>query len=147
MQLSMQGKGNAGQRNGVNGDLIIKIEEKEHPKFTRDGNNLIYDLYISLPQAALGDSVEVPTIDGKVKIKIDAGTQSGKILRLRSKGIPDINGRGKGDQLIHVNVWTPKKLSKEEKELLEKLKDSENFKPTPGKSDGGFFSKMKDFFS
>ena len=112
----------------------------------RDGNNVIYDLFISFVDAALGSSIEVPTIDGKVKIKIEPGTQSGKMLRLKGKGIKDINGYSKGDQLIMVNVWTPTQLSKDEKESLEALRDSENFKPDPGKSDKSFFDKMKEFF-
>ena len=129
------------------GDLLILIEEMEDEVLQRDGNNVVYDLYLNFVDAAIGTSIEVPTIDGNVKIKIDAGTQSGKILRLRGKGIKDINGYGKGDQLIHVNVWTPRKLSDEEKSTLEGLKDSPNFKPQPGKQDKGFFDKMKEFFN
>lgn len=146
MQLSMAGKGNIPKRGGVPGDLLIVIEEEEHDFLKRDGNNIIYDLYINFANAALGTSLEVPTIDGKVKIKLDPGTQSGKILRLRGKGIKDINGYGNGDQLIHVNVWTPKALSKEEKEILERFKDSPNFNPAPGKNEKGFFDRMKEFF-
>jgi molecular chaperone DnaJ len=146
MTLSMSGKGNMPPGGGVAGDLQILIEEEPHPELQRDGNNVVYELYISLPQASLGDSVEIPTISGKAKIKIDEGTQSGKILRLRGKGIPDVNGYGTGDQLVHVNVWTPKSLSKEEKEILEKLKNSDNFKPNPSKSDKGFFDRVKEFF-
>ncbi|MDX1629946.1 MAG: molecular chaperone DnaJ [Fulvivirga sp.] len=146
MQLSMSGKGNEAPGGGPAGDLLIVIEEKDHDQLVRDGNNVVYDLYISFIDAALGASAEVPTITGKVRIKIEPGTQSGKILRLKGKGIKDINGYGKGDQLVHVNVWTPKKLSAEEKSLLEQLKDSSNFKPKPGKSDKGFFEKMKEFF-
>jgi molecular chaperone DnaJ len=146
MQLSMSGKGNVPKRGGMPGDLLIVVEEKEDETLKRDGNNIIYDLYVNFADAALGTSVEVPTIDGKVKIKLEAGTQSGKVLRLRGKGIRDINGYGKGDQLIHVNVWTPKKLSKQETEILEKLKESPNFSPQPDKSDKGFFDRMKEFF-
>lgn len=146
MQLSMSGKGNYGPNGGAPGDLLILIEEEEHDLLKRDGNNVIYDLHISFVDAALGSEVEVPTIEGKVKIKIEGGTQSGKILRLRGKGIKDINGYNKGDQLIHVNVWTPKHLSAEEKALLEKLRDSPNFKPNPGKGDRSFFERMKEFF-
>lgn len=145
MQLSMSGKGNE-IPGGIAGDLLIVIEEVEDQILQRDGNNVIYDLYVSFIDAALGASVEVPTIEGKVKIKIDAGTQSGKMLRLKGKGIKDINGYSRGDQLIMVNVWTPTHLSKEEKQSLESLKDSENFKPDPGKSDKTFFDKMKEFF-
>ncbi|EAZ79504.1 molecular chaperone DnaJ [Algoriphagus machipongonensis] len=145
MQLSMSGKGNE-IPGGIAGDLLIVIEEVEDQILQRDGNNVIYDLYVSFIDAALGASVEVPTIEGKVKIKIDAGTQSGKMLRLKGKGIKDINGYSRGDQLIMVNVWTPTHLSKEEKQSLESLKDSENFRPDPGKSDKTFFDKMKEFF-
>lgn len=146
MQLSMTGKGNEAPGGGPAGDLIILIEEIEHKELKRDGNNIIYDLYLNFADAALGTSVEVPTIEGKVKIKIDAGTQSGKILRLRGKGIKDLNGYGKGDQLIHVNIWTPKQVTSEERKILEKLKASDNFRPNPGTNEKGFFDKMKEFF-
>ncbi|GAB4287250.1 MAG: molecular chaperone DnaJ [Marinilabiliales bacterium] len=146
MQLSVSGKGNAARRGGINGDLIILIEEEKHPELVRDGNNLIYNLFLSFPDAALGTSVEIPTVDGKVKVKIEAGTQSGKILRLRGKGLPDVNGYSKGDLLIQVNVWTPKDLSKEEKKILEKLKESPNFKPKPSVADKNVFNRMKDLF-
>ncbi len=146
MQLSMSGKGNE-VPGGIPGDLLIVIEEVEHEKLKRDGNNVIYDLHVSFVDAALGSSVEVPTIDGKVKIKVEPGTQSGKILRLRGKGIKDIDGYSKGDQLIHVNVWTPKYLTKEERDILESLRDSKNFQPDPSASDKGFFEKMKEFFN
>ena len=146
MQLSMSGKGNQAPLGGVAGDLLILIEEKEDDLLKRDGNNVIYDLYVSFIDAALGTSLEVPTIDGRVKIKLEPGTQSGKILRLRGKGIKDLNGYGKGDQLIHVNVWTPKSLSSEEKTTLETLRNSPIFKPNPGKSDKSFFERMKEFF-
>ena len=146
MQLSMSGKGNMAPGGGVPGDLLILIEEIESEELKRDGNNIVYDLYVNFADAALGSSVEVPTIDGKVRIKIDPGTQSGKILRLRGKGIKDINGYGKGDQLIHVNVWTPKKLSSEEKQILEKLRTASNFQPQPGKGEKGFFEKIREFF-
>lgn len=146
MQLSMSGKGNVPERGGVAGDLLIQIEEEPHPLLKRDGNNVIFDQYISFVDASLGAELEVPTIDGKVKIKIDPGTQGGKILRLRGKGIKDINGYGKGDQLIHINVWTPKHVSSEERALLEKLRTSNNFTPHPGKHEKGFFEKMKEYF-
>ncbi|MCL4108686.1 UNVERIFIED_CONTAM: hypothetical protein GTU68_007004 [Idotea baltica] len=147
MQLSMRGNGNAGQQGGPNGDLLINIEEKPHESLKRDGSNVIYDLYLNFADASLGTSVEVPTIDGKVKIKIPAGTQSGKIFRLQGKGLPVVQSYQKGDQLIHLSVWTPKKLSDEEKDLLEKLREMPNFNPQPSKSDKGFFEKMKDYFS
>jgi molecular chaperone DnaJ len=145
MQLSMSSKGNE-TPGGVPGDLLIVIEEVEDTILQRDGNNVIFDLYVSFIDAALGASVEVPTIEGKVKIKIDPGTQSGKMLRLKGKGIKDINGYTRGDQLIMVNVWTPTHLSKEERQLLESLLHSENFKPDPGKGDKTFLDKMKEFF-
>ena len=146
MQLSMSGRGNMGPGGGHPGDLLIIIEEKEHDILKRDGNNIIFDLYVSFIDAVLGTSLEVPTIDGKVKIKLDPGTQSGKILRLRGKGIQDIDGYGKGDQLIYVNVWTPQHLTSDERRMLENLKSSENFKPAPDKNEKGFFERMKEFF-
>ncbi len=146
MQLSMAGKGNVPPRGGVAGDLLIVIEEEPHEELSREGNNVIYDLYISFIDAVMGVSVEVPTIDGKARISLEAGTQSGKILRLKGKGIPQLNSYTKGDQLVHINVWTPKQLTGEERSLLEKLRNSANFQPKPNKSDKGFFEKMKDFF-
>lgn len=146
MQLSMSGKGNAAPRGGIPGDLIILVEEIAHPTLKRDGNNIIYDLHISFIDAALGTAAEVPIIDGKARIKIDPGTQSGKILRLKGKGLPGINSYGRGDQLVYVNIWTPKKLDVEEKALLEKLRNSENFQPHPDKKDKSFFERMKEYF-
>lgn len=146
MQLSVSGKGNAARRGGVNGDMILAIEEEKHEELLRDGNDLLYNLFVTFPDAALGSNVEVPTLDGKVKIKIEPGTQSGKILRLRGKGLPEINSYGKGDLLVRVNVWIPKNISKDEKKLLEKLNESNNFKPNPEKSDKNFFERMKDYF-
>ncbi len=146
MQLSLRGRGNAGMQGGPAGDLLINIEEKPHEFLQRDGMNLVHELYLNFADAALGTSVEVPTIDGMVKIKIPNGTQSGKIFRLKGKGLPSVQSYGRGDQLIHVNVWTPKKLNNEERDLLEKLRDLPNFKPQPGKSDKGFFEKMRDYF-
>ncbi len=147
MQLSMSGKGNAAARGGIAGDLIVLIEEIPHPDLKRDGNNLLYDLYISFPDAALGTSVDVPTVDGKVRIKLSAGTQGGKVLRLKGKGLPDVNGYGKGDLLINVNIWTPRSLTHEEKKNLENLKNSPNFKPNPTSKDKSYFSRMREFFS
>ncbi len=146
MQLSMSGKGNAAPRGGIPGDLIILIEEIPHESLKREGNNVIHDLHISFVDAAIGASVEVPTIDGKAKIKIEPGTQGGKILRLKGKGIPEVNSYHKGDQLIYVNIWTPKALSKDEREMLDKLRESPNFKPQPGKNEKSFFDKMKEYF-
>ena len=147
MQLSVTGKGNAGPKDGIAGDLIVLIEEIPHETIKRDGTNLLYDLYLNFADAALGTEAEIQTISGKVKIKIDPGTQSGKVLRLKGKGIPNIQGYGgKGDFLIYVNVWTPQKLSKDEKAALEKLRNSENFEPKPTSKDKGFFDRMKDYF-
>ena len=146
MQLSVRGKGNAARRGGINGDLIVLIYEETHKELIREGNDLHYNLFISVPQAALGTPVEVPTITGKVKVKIEAGIQPGKILRLRGKGLPDVNGYGRGDLLVNINVWIPKNLSKEERKLMEKFLESDNFKPAPSQHDKGFFHKVKNFF-
>lgn len=146
MQLSMSGKGNAAPRGGISGDLIILVEEVPHETLKRDGINVIYDLYINFADAALGTSVEIPTIDGRAKIKIEPGTQGGKILRLKGKGLPEVNSYHRGDQLVYVNVWTPKAVSKEERELLERLKNSSNFKPQPGKNEKSFFERIKEYF-
>ncbi|TDH27871.1 molecular chaperone DnaJ [Segetibacter sp. 3557_3] len=147
MQLSLSGKGNAGERGGMPGDLIILIEEEPHPLLHRDGLNVAFDLYISFPDAVFGTQVEVPTIDGKAKIRVPAGTQSGKIFRLKGKGFPEVNGYSKGDQLIHVNVWTPQNVSGDEKSMLERMNASNNFKPHPDKSEKSFFDKIKEAFS
>ncbi|MDX2001496.1 MAG: molecular chaperone DnaJ [Chitinophagales bacterium] len=147
IQLSMSGKGNAGERGGAPGDLIVAIEELPHEELKREGIDIIYDLHINFVDAALGVNPEVPTIDGKAKIKIPAGTQGGKIFRLKGKGIPNINNSYEiGDQLVNVNIWTPKNLSNEERNLLEKLRNSPNFQPQPDKEDTGFFQRMKDYF-
>ncbi len=146
MQLSMSGKGNAAPRGGVPGDLIILVEETPHESLKREGINVIYDLHVSFVDATLGSSIEVPTIDGKARIKLDPGTQGGKILRLKGKGVPEVNSYHKGDQLVQVNIWTPKILNNEERELLEKLKESQNFKPSPGKNEKSFFDRMKEYF-
>ncbi len=146
MQVKVSGKGNAARRGGINGDLLVIIHEEKHPHLIREGNDLIHNLYLSIPQAALGDTVEIPTVDGKAKIKIDSGTQPGRILRLKGKGVPEVNGYGRGDLLVHINVWIPKNLDKEEQKLFEKMKQSDNFTPRPEKSEGGFFSRMKNFF-
>lgn len=147
MQLKVSGKGNEAPGNGVPGDLLVAIEEKEHPTLQREGDNLHYDLYISYSEAVLGASREIDTVSGKVRIKIDEGVQSGKILRLRGKGISNINGYGKGDLLVHVNVWTPKELNKEQRDFFEKMATDDNFQPNPEKSDKSFFEKVKDMFS
>lgn len=147
MQLSVRGKGNAGARNGVAGDLLILIEEEKHKDFERDGSNLIYNLFISMPQAALGCNVDVPCIGGTASIKIPAGTQSGDIIRIKGKGLPEINSHRTGELIVNVNVWTPKKLSKDEEKIMQQLLESENFKPKPGANDKSAFDKIRDFFS
>ncbi|WP_205509276.1 molecular chaperone DnaJ [Longitalea arenae] len=147
MQLSLGGRGNAGERGGPPGDLIVLIEEEQHKELHRDGLNVAYELHISFPDACFGTSVEVPTIDGKARIKIPAGTQSGKIFRLKGKGFPGVNSYEKGDQLIYVNVWTPQNLTADEKAMLEKMNGSPNFKPQPEKSDKSFFDKVREMFS
>ncbi|MDE5638467.1 MAG: molecular chaperone DnaJ [Odoribacter sp.] len=146
MQLSISGKGNAARRGGVSGDLIVLVEEQEHEQLVRDGNDLLYSAFVSFPDAVLGSSVEIPTLEGKVKVKVDAGTQPGKILRLRGKGLPDINGYGKGDLLVKINVWIPKNLSKDDKKMMEKLQENPVFKPGKTDEKNGFFQKVKDFF-
>jgi molecular chaperone DnaJ len=147
IQLAMNGKGNEAPGGGMPGDLLILIEEAEDKVLKRDGSNVIYDLHLSFIEATLGTSVEVPSIGGKVRIKIDPGTQSGKILRLRGKGIKDLNGYGHGDQLIYINVWTPKKLTAEERSKIESLRDSPNFQPQPDANEKGFFERMKEYFA
>jgi len=147
MQVTVSGKGNAAERGGVPGDLLIVIEEQEDLNLKRDGNNLHHDLYISIPDAALGITLEVPTIDGKAKIKIEPGTQGGRVLRLKGKGIPQLNSNFRGDLLININVWTPQSLTSDEKKILEKLKTAHNFTPHPGKGDKSFFEKMKEYFN
>ena len=147
MQLKVANKGNDAPGNGVPGDLLVAIEEKEHTFLQREGDNLHYDLYISFSEAVLGTSKEIDTVSGKVRIKIDEGVQGGKILRLRGKGIPNINGYGKGDLLVHVNVWTPKVINREQREFFERMANDENFQPRPEKSDKSFFEKVKDMFT
>jgi molecular chaperone DnaJ len=147
MQLKVGGKGNDAPGNGVPGDLIVAIETLEHDTLKREGDNLHYDLYISLSDAVLGTSKDIDTVSGKARIKLEPGLQSGKILRLRGKGIKSINGYGAGDLLVHVNVWTPKELNKEQKTFFEKMLGDENFEPRPEKSDKSFFEKVKDMFA
>jgi molecular chaperone DnaJ len=147
MQMNVSGKGNAGERGGLPGDLIILIEEEPHKELYREGLNVAYELHLSFTDAVFGTQVEVPTIDGRAKIKIPAGTQSGKIFRLKGKGFPAVNSYEKGDQLIQVSVWTPQQLNADEKAALEKLGQSPNFKPHPEKSDKNFFDKIKEMFS
>jgi molecular chaperone DnaJ len=146
MQMTVGGKGNAPRRGGINGDLLVVIDEEEHPELIREGNDLIYNLFISIPDSVLGTHVEVPTVDNNVKIKIEPGTQPGKILRLRGKGLPEVNGYGRGDLLVNVNVWIPKALNKDELKIFEKFRDSDSFTPDPDKNDKGFFERMKGYF-
>ena len=145
MQLSMNGKGNAARHGGINGDLLILIEEEPHPELIRDENDLLYNLLLSVPQAALGATVEVPTIDGKAKLKIEPGTQPGKVLRLRGKGLPNVNGYGTGDLLVNVSVYVPETLNKEEKKALEEMERSDNFKPNTSIKEK-IFKKFKSLF-
>ena len=146
MQLSVSGKGNVAPRGGIAGDLIVLIEEIPHEFLKRDGKNLHYDLYISYSDAVLGANPEIQTISSKVKIKLDEGIQSGKILRLRGKGLPSVESYGTGDLLVHVNVWTPQNLDKEQKKFFEASKDKDNFKPDPDKDNKSFFDKVKEMF-
>ena len=147
MQLKMSGKGNDAPGNGISGDLIILIQVESHKSLSREGDNLHMDLYVSLPEAILGASKEIDTVQGPVRIRLEAGIQSGKILRLKGKGIPSLNGYGKGDLLVHVNVWTPQHLSKEQKQFFESMSDDEHFVPEPKKGDKSFFDRVKDMFS
>jgi molecular chaperone DnaJ len=148
MQLSVTGKGNAARRGGINGDLIVLVEEEPHDELIRDENDLIYNLFLNFPDMALGTTAEIPTVDSKVKVKIDAGTQPEKVLRLRGKGLPDVNGYGKGDLLVKIHSWVPTRLNSEEKKLLEKLQQMPNFQGNPqeGSNKSTFFNKMKDMF-
>ena len=147
MQLSKRGFGNAGKNGGPAGDLLVAVEEKPHDHFSRDGQNIMYDLFLNFADAALGTSVEVPTLKKKVKITIPPGTPAGKIFRLRGKGVPSVQGYAtKGDQLINVNIWTPKKLTKEDRKVLEQMRGMESFQPKEGKDQKGFFARMKDYF-
>ena len=147
MQLNISGRGNAGERGGSAGDLVILIEEDQHKDLVREGLNVAFELHVSFPEAAFGTTVEVPTIDGRAKIKIPPGTQSGKVFRLKGKGFPAVNSYERGDQLVQVNIWTPQVLSSEERTILEKLTNSPNFKPAPEKNQKSFFDKMREMFS
>ena len=147
MQLAMQGQGNAAPRGGIAGDLIVLVEELEHDTFERQESNLYYNAFITYAQAAMGGTVEIPTLNGKVKIKVEQGTPSGKVVRLRGKGLPEMNGYGRGDLLVSLNVWVPKSLTKEERKTLEDLDKHDNFQPNPTKQERGFFDKMKEMFS
>ena len=146
MQMTVGGKGNAPRRGGINGDLLVVFDEEEHTELIREGNDLIYNLFISIPDAVIGTHVEVPTVENNVKIKIEPGTQPGKILRLRGKGLPEVNGYGRGDLLVNVNVWIPKNVNRDELKVFEKLRESDSFTPKPDKNDRGFFDRMKGYF-
>jgi len=146
MQLSVNGKGNAAARGGINGDLIVVINEEPHRQLKRDGQNLLYDHYISIPDAVLGTTIEIPTVDGKAKIKVPAGTQAGKVFRLRGKGLPSVEYHGQGDLLVNINVWTPQKLTKDEEAMMAKMRDSNSFTPKPTAKDKSFFDRMRDYF-
>ncbi len=146
MQMTVGGKGNAPRRGGINGDLLVVIDEEEHPELIREGNDLIYNLFVSVPDAVLGTQVEIPTVENNVKINIEPGTQPGRILRLRGKGLPEVNGYGRGDLLVNVNVWIPKNTTKEESKLFEKFRDSDSFVPRPDKNDKSFFERMRGYF-
>ena len=147
MQLTLQGEGHAAKNNGINGDLLVVIEEQEHPNLKRDGNNLYYTKIISMPDAILGAEVTVPCLDGDYKIKVEPGTQSGEVVRLRGRGLPSVNGyNGTGDMYVKIAVWVPKKLSREEKAIVESLRDKDGFKPDPSKEDKSFFERLKDLF-
>mgnify|MGYP002619634678 CR=1 FL=1 len=146
MQLSVSGKGNAAARGGIPGDLIVLIEEQKHPHLVRDGNNLLYEHYISFPEAALGNSIEVPTLEGRARIKIEPGTQSGKVLRLKGKGLPSVDSHHRGDLLVSLNVWTPENLSKEERQILEAWINSDNFQPKPSGKEKNFYERMREYF-
>ncbi|AER40584.1 chaperone DnaJ [Blattabacterium sp. (Mastotermes darwiniensis) str. MADAR] len=147
LQLKVSEKGNEAPFDGISGDLIVWIEEIPHPKLKREGCHLHYDLYISFPDAVLGASKEVPTISGKARIKIDPGTQSGKTLRLKNKGLPNIEGYGFGSLLIHVNVWTPRRINEEQRKFFEKMRKNENFLPHPGNEEKSFFDRVREMFS
>jgi molecular chaperone DnaJ len=146
MQMTVNGKGNAPRRGGINGDLLVVFDEEEHNELIREGNDLIYNLFVSIPDAILGTHVEVPTVENNVKIKIEPGTQPGKILRLRGKGLPEVNGYGRGDLLVNVNVWIPKNMTRDEMKVFEKFRESGSFTPKPDKNDRGFFDRMKGYF-
>ena len=146
MQLTVQGEGHAAKNNGINGDLLVVIEEIEHPLFKREGTNLFHTAIISVMDAMLGCEITVPCLDGNYKIKVEPGTQSGKIVKLRGKGLPSLNGYGTGDLYVKLAVWIPKKLTKEEKALFESLRHNESFRPDPTKEDKSFFEKLKDLF-
>ncbi len=146
MQMTVQGEGHAAKNNGINGDLLVVIEEQEHPDFRREGSNLLYTKVISIVDAMLGCEVEIPCLDGKYKVKVEPGTQSGTVVRLRGKGLPSVNSYGTGDLYVKIAVWIPKKLTKDEKALFESMRHNDSIVPNPTKEDKSFFEKLKDLF-
>ena len=146
MQMTVQGEGHAAKNNGINGDLLVVIEEQEHPNFRREGNNLLYTKVVSIVDAMLGCEVEIPCLDGNYKLKVEPGTQSGSVIRLKGKGLPSVNSYGTGDLYVKIAVWIPKKLSKDDKALFESMRNNESLKPNPTKEDKSFFEKLKDLF-
>lgn len=146
MQMTVQGEGHAAKNNGINGDLLVVIEEIPHAELKRESNNLYYTKVISIPDAILGTEVEIPCLDGSYKVKVEPGTQSGTVVRLRGKGLPSVNSYGVGDMYVKFAVWVPKKLSRDEKQIIESLREKDGFRPNPSKEDKGFFEKLKDLF-
>ena len=146
MQMTVQGEGHAAKNNGINGDLLVVIEEQEHPDFRREGNNLLYTKVVSIVDAMLGCEVDVPCLDGNYKLKVEPGTQSGSVIRLKGKGLPSVNSYGTGDLYVKIGVWIPKKLTKDEKALFESMRNNESLKPNPTKEDKSFFERLKDLF-
>ena len=146
MQMTVQGEGHAAKNNGINGDLLVVIEEQEHPDFRREGNNLLYTKVVSIVDAMLGCEVDIPCLDGNYKLKVEPGTQSGSVVRLKGKGLPSVNSYGTGDLYVKIGVWIPKKLTKDEKALFESMRNNESLKPNPTKEDKSFFERLKDLF-
>jgi molecular chaperone DnaJ len=147
MQLNLSGMGNEAPAGGVPGDLLVVIEEEDHPELKRDGGNLHYEAFITMVDAALGTTLEVPLVTGKAKLKIEPGTQCNHILRLKGKGLPSVNRHGHGDLFVHVMVWTPTELNKDERKALEKLRDSPGMQPKPTNKDKGFFERVREMFA
>jgi len=148
--IPLRSQGNAGRRGGEAGDLLVLIAEEQHPHFQRNGDDIVYNLWVSFPLATLGGEVEIPTLNGKAKLTVEPGTPAGRALRMRDRGIPHLNSHGRGDQLVRVNIWVPKRLSAKEQELLKQLRDSANFTPNEEEqrdSSRTFFDKVKDAFS
>jgi molecular chaperone DnaJ len=147
--LTLRGQGNAGPRGGPKGDIIVLLEVQEDPRFRRDGENLLFELPVTFSQAALGDQVEVPTVEGTVRLTVPAGIQSGEVLRLRGQGLPGLHGRGRGDQMVRVRIWTPQKLSKDQERILQEFRETEETPPEDAVTgdERGFWSRVKEAFS